>query len=300
MARGDWEAAAGSLRRGVTAVRGMPGQQGLIDELERRLAQADQGIAAATRAAATRELHRVADGVRFLYGSECPAGLDDVAASCRELWDRRKRIVARLQAGDGAPIEPAVRADLFDLAIFYADLQVRLAPAADKADTRAAARGILNQAEALLGPSPVLDRERQLHGGLPTSDRPTVRAPESAWEHYALGRALLRAGDLDRAADEVARAVRAEPQGLWPNYYQGLCSYRQGRYVDAVAAYGVCIGAAPKAAGCYYNRGLAFAALGRADAARADFDQARRLDPTLSGLPEKTDTSAPGSGHPSR
>jgi tetratricopeptide (TPR) repeat protein len=58
-------------------------------------------------------------------------------------------------------------------------------------------------------------------------------------------------------------------------------AYRLGRYERAVTAYSVCIGAAPEAAGCFYNRALAFAALGRTEQAREDFDQALRLDPTL-------------------
>ena len=75
--------------------------------------------------------------------------------------------------------------------------------------------------------------------------------------------------------------MRLQPQGLWPNFYQGLCAYRLGRYERAVTAYSVCIGAAPEAAGCFYHRALAFAALGRTEQAREDFDQALRLDPTL-------------------
>jgi len=72
-----------------------------------------------------------------------------------------------------------------------------------------------------------------------------------------------------------------QPQGLWPNFYQGLCAYRQGRYADAVTAYSVCIGATPQAAGYFYNRALAFVALGRNEDALRDYDQALRLDPTL-------------------
>jgi tetratricopeptide (TPR) repeat protein len=60
-----------------------------------------------------------------------------------------------------------------------------------------------------------------------------------------------------------------------------LCAFRRGRFADAVTAYSVCIGAAPKAAGCFYNRALARAALGRAGKALGDYDQALRLDPTL-------------------
>ena len=113
-----------------------------------------------------------------------------------------------------------------------------------------------------------------------------VPVARSAWEHYALGRSLLRSGELEGAAEELGRAVRLQPQGLWPNFYQALCAYRQGRYEDAVMASSVCIGAAPDAAGCFYNRALALEALGRGAQALQDYDQALRLDPTLAAAPE--------------
>src|SRR2546429_134944 len=53
------------------------------------------------------------------------------------------------------------------------------------------------RAEALSGPSRVLEEERTLPGA------PLPAAPQggegTAWEHYALGRALLRSGQVDRA-----------------------------------------------------------------------------------------------------
>jgi Flp pilus assembly protein TadD len=101
------------------------------------------------------------------------------------------------------------------------------------------------------------------------------------WPHYALARALLRSGDVYRAAAEADRGVRLQPHDLWSNFYHGLCAYRRGRYVDAVTAFRVCIGAKPDAAGGYYNRALAYADLGQTAPARRDFEQTRRLDPTL-------------------
>ena len=74
--------------------------------------------------------------------------------------------------------------------------------------------------------------------------------------------------------------MRLQPQGLWPNFYQGLCASRQGRHADAVTAFSVCIGAAPQAAGCFYNRAVAYTALGRREQARLDYQQAARLDPS--------------------
>ena len=80
-------------------------------------------------------------------------------------------------------------------------------------------------------------------------------------------------GKPDRALEQINQAVRLEPQGLWPNFYQGVCAYRLGRYADAVAAYSVCIGAAPEAVGClFYNRALAFDALGRTEQALDDYE----------------------------
>jgi serine/threonine protein kinase len=261
-AKNEWDAATVTARRGLSAVQGLPFQGELTGDLERLLSRADEGRAAADRTAGAAELHRLADRTRFLYGAEKlpDAGRAALAAGCQTFWDDRHRVVERL-----SPLNPTMRADLYDIAICWADLSGE--PLA-----------VLYQAEALLGPTPVLDQERRLHGGKVESSAIT---PASAWDHYALGRAFLRSGDVDRAAAEVEQAIRLEPQGLWPNFYFGVCGYRRGHFVDAVTAFGVCIGAAPDKAGCYYNRALAFTALGERDAAARDYEQAQRLDANL-------------------
>jgi serine/threonine protein kinase len=286
VAKGEWELAELTLRRGLAAVHGLPFQGELAGDLHRGIDRAEMGRGVADRAATAAELHRLAQRVRFLYGVERlpPAGADELTDGCRRFWNDRDRIVDRLRA-----LNPSVRADLYDVAICWADLQMNMSEAL----------ATLDQAEELLGSSPVLDAERRLHGA-------TIHTlglkPQSAWDHYALGRALLRSGDLDHAAAETEQAMKLEPQGLWPNFYQGVCTYRRGQFVEAASAFGVCIGAAPDAAGCYFNRALAFAALGRREQALRDYDIARRFDPTLyssslnqlrSRPPEKNDTSAP-------
>jgi tetratricopeptide (TPR) repeat protein len=290
MAQGQWQGALRTLQRGHAASWGLPWQNDLARALARQLRRARQGQAAANRAAAADALHQLADRVRFLYGADqlAPEALRELETYCRAFWDKRRRATECLTAAGGGGLEAAVRDDLLDLAIFWADLQVRLAPPEEKEQGRRQALTVLAQAEVLCGPSPVLDEERRIHGGAgalpgtPTAARGGNRSDQgTAWEHYALGRALLRSGELERAAAEVRRAVRMQPQGLWPNFYQGLCAYRQGHYADAITAYSVCIGAAPQAAGCCYNRALAFVALGRTEDALRDFDQALRLDPTL-------------------
>jgi len=279
LARGQAEQAADSARRGLAVAHDLPWRRDLTAALDDLLRQAEAGRAAAARAEAARELHRLADRARLLYGAEQlpPETLQPLAEPCRALWRDVGRVTAHLGA--------AARDDLLDLAIFWADLQVRLAPPGAEADARRQALAVLDEAEVRFGPSPALDAERRRHGAAPTA----AAAPAAAtvWEEYALGRALLRAGDVDGAAAALERAVRRQPQGLWPNFYQGLCAYRRGRYADAVTAYSVCIGAAPEAAGCFYNRALALDALGRHEQAGLDYAEAHRLDPTLRAPPSR-------------
>jgi serine/threonine protein kinase len=277
MAVGQWDDAVRTLRRGLSVARGVPFQGELAGELESGLRRAEQSRAAAGRAAVARKLHELMERVRFLYGRDPfppEAALRRLGARCRALWAERGRVVERLG------LRPPVREDLLDLAVFWADLQVRLAPPDGKEEARREALAVLSEAEALFGPSPVLDAEGRLHGGeSPLPGRGA--APSSAWECCALGRSLLRGGQLDRAAELFEGAVHLQPQEFWANFYRGHCAYRQGRYTDAALSYSVCIGLAPEAPGCFYNRALALAALGKTEEALRDYDRALRLDPTL-------------------
>jgi tetratricopeptide (TPR) repeat protein len=283
LAHGEWDSAIAAYERGLGAAHGLPFYADQADELQRRLRRAEQERTAADAAAAGRQLRSLVDRVRFLYGvgSLSPQALRGLEAHCRALWQGRDRVVQRLDPGGASALEPAHRDDLLDLAIFWADLQVRLAPPAAIAAAHRSALTVLAEAEDLFGPSAVLEEERKLHGAPARPDGAADESPDTAWAHYALGRTLLRSGDLERAAYETERAVRIEPQGLWPNFYRGLCASRLGRYADAGLAYSVCIGAAPEAAVCFCNRGLALAAQGHHEQALLDYDQALRLDPTL-------------------
>jgi len=279
MSKGHYTEAVTSFRRGISLARSVPLQGDLLRELQTQEHLAENARIEAERILAVGELHRLADQVRFLCSGEFlpPEAARRLEACCRTFWANRGVIVGRLDAAAKAASQH-LRDDLLDLAILWADLMVRLAPAAERDSARQEALTVLAQAEALCGPSPVLDQERRLHTG---QGGGVARPPRTAWDHYALGRALLRVGDLRRAAAELERAVRLQPQALWPNFYQGMCAYRLGYYEDAVTAFSVCIGAAPEAAGCFHNRALAHAALGLIDRALDDYDQALRLDPTL-------------------
>jgi eukaryotic-like serine/threonine-protein kinase len=269
------EGAIRALQRGLVAALDVPWQHEVVADLQRTLQQA-------TRAVAARALHQLADRARLLYGVDSlpPEQLRLLQAACASMWAQRDAIVAHLHATDERLIGP--REDLLDLAIFLADLDSRLDSAPNE---RIQQRPlvVLTEAEEMFGPGPVLDAERRRHGDKRAPD--VHLAPRTAWEHYAMGRALLQAGELEVAAKVLNEAVRLQPQGLWPNFYQGLCAYRRGMFADAVTAYSVCVGAAPDAAGCFYNRARAYRALGCEQKAEADYEQALRLDPFLASLP---------------
>jgi tetratricopeptide (TPR) repeat protein len=141
---------------------------------------------------------------------------------------------------------------------------------------------VLDQAEALFGPNCALDAERRGHeaalGITPARARPAP-APRTAREHYAVGRALFRAGDLAAAEARLDRALELQPGALWPTFYKGACAYRRARYEDAVLAFTACAALAPRSGWCYHNRGLAYEALGQPERALSDYDRALRLGP---------------------
>ncbi len=282
MSDGRFAEAENAFRRGLDLTRRLPGGGDLWGKLDEQRRAAEAAREAEERAAAARELHQQAERARFLdVGDVRPSpNAQALDAACRAVWARRADVVALLAAD--SPPDAGPRLDLLDLAIFMGDLRVRLAAPGREAAARQEALALLAEAEATLGPNPALCHERRLHAqalGLPAAGcADPAPAARTAWEHYALGRSWLRAGDPARAADELAEALRLEPHGLWPNFYQGACAYHLGRYEDAVNAFSVCVGAAPDRAEGFYNRALAQAALGHTAQALRDFDQALRLD----------------------
>jgi eukaryotic-like serine/threonine-protein kinase len=183
-----------------------------------------------------------------------------------------------------------LRDDLLDLAVIGSNLRVALEPDPTKAGAaRRASLRLLDEAEALFGAGHVLYRARQVHAnalGLSRMADEAARGasrvpPRTAWEHDAVGRVLLAAGEFAQAEAAFEQALAIEPQDLWPNFHQGVCAFRLGRYQDAVNAFRVCVALAPDRAECFYNRALAHAALCHTIEASRDFARAFALDPTL-------------------
>ncbi|MCI0461235.1 MAG: protein kinase [Gemmataceae bacterium] len=273
-----------TLTRGWSRVAGWPRSEDLGQAFATHLRRV-------RHAQAAQQLHLVTDQLRFLYGAESLSAAEQhhLQACCHQVWDARHQLTQGAEAELESDLEQRLRTDLLDLGIIWTDLQVRLAPAHEADAARREALRVLAEVETQFGPSPVLYRQRQLYaaalGQTELARAAGVRAaelvPQTAWEHYGLGRFLLRSGSLERAVAELDRAVELQPQGFWFRFYQGICAHRLHQYEKAVQAFEVCLALEPTTAACYYNRALARAARGQTDQALQDYSRALQLDAGL-------------------
>lgn len=280
----EYSEAAVTFALGRSRLEFLPGQGDLALEL-------DHQLRVAKRAEAAERLHRLADQFRFLNGLESlpVAARRSLESRCREFWNNRDMIVDELGAELDPELERQIRMDLLDLAILSTDLHISLASEGELDTARREALRVLEESEATFGPSPVLAYKRQAHAealGMSDVARAAARQqaavpPRTAWEHYALGRALLDAGQLEEASAQFDSAIQLEPREFWSSFYRGICAYRLGRYSDAVVDFTACVTMKDDIAGCYFNRAVAYSKLGRTDRALADFDRALQLDSHL-------------------
>lgn len=273
---GDHGEAIRILGRGLAEAEALPGGGDLRADLRRELALAERGRMAG-------ELREVADQIRFRHGVDLPAGEEGsaLAAACSAIWARKGDLLA---AESGAALDPdserRIRSDLLEIVAVWVDLRARLAGPGGAEGARAEALRRLDEAEAAFGESFAIDIRRGHLAGPGASPPPRpARGPRSAWEHYDLGRWLLRAGEVEGAAAEFRRALDARPQDFWPNFYEGLCAFRLGKLDEAAAGFRACIALAPGVAACYYNRALVEEGRGRPAEARRDYSKAIELDP---------------------
>ncbi|MHB1556559.1 MAG: protein kinase domain-containing protein, partial [Isosphaeraceae bacterium] len=295
--------AARALTRGAALIEGLPGAGGLEAQLAdalRRTARLDEAD----------RLHRLVDQLRLAESAADRAvpSAREVEEHCLALWARRHSLLDRRGLPADPQLEEQLRRDLLDVAVIGSYLRVRR-QAGPRAIARAhrASLDLLDEAEALLGPSHVLYLARREHAaalGLSQVANAAARGAESlpprtAWDHDAAGRILLAAGDLAGAQTQFERALELRPQDVWPNFHQGVCAFRRGRYDEALIAFRVCVALAPDRAECYYNRALALAALRQDAKAARDFDHAGALDPNLADA-RRAHPRAGGTTHRSR
>jgi serine/threonine protein kinase/tetratricopeptide (TPR) repeat protein len=250
------------------------------------------------REQAAAELHTLVDLLRFRYGISPPPDDEAVMLYRRgeQVWKRRGLLLTPAPGATPHPrAEQAIRADLLDLAGVLTDLRVHGNADTAPVDAISAAASILHDAERDVGPSPALDRERRAYDELLARSEPTVKTmagttasiraapvPQTAWEHYDLGRSLLRAAEHARAAQEFRQSVALQPEEFWPHFFEAVCAYHLGQYPGALAALDICVALAPRTAECYFDRAKVHEALGQLDAAQRDYTRALELNPRFS------------------
>ncbi len=241
----------------------------------------------ARRGKARDDLHRTVEGLRFVGPVAASASrLERLGPKLRAAW------AARGSLGPTAGADPSDRraaADLLDLALFDADLAVKLADPRAREAAHREALATLDEAATLLGPGLALAEARRSHAealGLKGPAAEAAReaealAPESASEFGSVGLSRLRHGDGAGALDAFGRALDLDPDDFWSLFRRGVAAYGLGRFEDARADFHACVALRPRSADCAYNRALALDALGHPDRALADLDRALALDPTF-------------------
>ena len=273
-----------SFSRGLDLIERIPGSSDLSEKFSEQLRLARRGQAA-------EQLHVLTNQIRLYCGDEGRTlkEVQTLEEHCQKIWNTRGLLVKPVGARLEPALEEQIQADMLDLAILWAELRSRSAPADRVQEVCRDALQLLTEAEKLLGSSIILTRERQAYlekldeapaagGAAPLA---TELVPQTAWEHLYMGRSYLRAAKLTEALAEFERALFLNPQEFWASFYRGQCCYRLKRYQEAVDAFSTCLALTPSSAPCFYNRALAQSARGNTAGALLDYDRALQLDKNL-------------------
>jgi serine/threonine protein kinase len=236
----------------------------------------ERGLATARRAQQAKEVTDIVDAMRLAMHSE-PVDyrtLIVLDVNGKDQWSKRGSLLAHPNAPPDARFDAAVRRELTELALDWADIHMRIAPPGKEDDYRDAARAVLDEARAV-APSP-----RVIDWWLAAELGEDI-AGATGWEWYCLGRTFFRRGDFTRAAAAFEHAVAGEPADYWSNFALGDCALRQSNPRAAVAAFSVCVGQRPQLDVPYVRRGRAYAALGQWEHAIRDLDRALQIRPNV-------------------
>ncbi|MHC5544667.1 hypothetical protein ACYOEI_41070, partial [Singulisphaera rosea] len=199
---GRYDEAMHVLDDGLDDADSLPALSGLSKALREERLRASRGRMA-------KELHSLADPIRYRYGIDLPK--PDVGeilvGQCRSLFERRGLIlpVSNVPALS-EELEERIKRDLVEVAAVWVDFRVGLATPETFDVARRESLRILEQVESTAGPSFAIDLRRQSLGGRPSRD-PRALEPRTAWEFYDQGRHLLRSGRFAPATEAFRRAL---------------------------------------------------------------------------------------------
>jgi serine/threonine protein kinase/Tfp pilus assembly protein PilF len=194
-----------------------------------------------------------------------------------------------------------VRDGLYELLVILADAEADVPREPDQTDEDHAAAAMAGSRRALR----ILDRARRL--GIRTRshhlrcagcleqcgdtaaaerERALARAfePTRASDFFLAGIELLRRGELAGAADQLERALRADPGHFWAQFYLASCKLRMHLPAEAKAHLTAALGRRPGFLWGHLLRGVAHDELKDYDAAEADFRAAEAIDAKEAGI----------------
>jgi len=267
----QYNAAIEQLETGLNSARWLPWQAELQQLLKNRLELAKRARLTQTLASVVEQL-RFADSMPEVSEPE----LKRLDAACRDIWQARSAIVAFEKDQTNATIVARLSTELLDLAMLWARVQVRLGDN----DSQARVTKILGEAEALFGSRDILAFAHRAYA----PDHPDhlglaydARELQTGWQRLAVGRLLYQNDELAAAEEQFAAAIRLDPAAFWPNFYLTLCTYRQGKFAEALQSAYACVALQPTRPESFYNRALCEQSLGNSEKALADFDTALQL-----------------------
>lgn len=102
---------------------------------------------------------------------------------------------------------------------------------------------------------------------------------EEVMEHYKLGVEAFKAGDLDKAIEELEVATQQDHQNHKAFSYLGAAYASKERYNAAIGAFKTAEQIAPKVASIHYNIAQAYEASGISSEAEFEYERALEIDP---------------------
>lgn len=108
----------------------------------------------------------------------------------------------------------------------------------------------------------------------------------SATEHFRLGVEAYKAGDCDKAIEELEAATHQDPQNYKAFNYLGAACAAKGRYNAAIGAFKAAEQIAPGIASTHYNIAQAYEADGLLSEAEYEYEKAIQADPSYTKAQE--------------
>jgi tetratricopeptide (TPR) repeat protein len=103
--------------------------------------------------------------------------------------------------------------------------------------------------------------------------------PATALDYFLLGEELFRQQEAARAAGHFEKVLGLQPGHFWARYFLALCRLDQKKYAEALDSLSACLDKRPDFVWGYALRGFAYAELGAAGPAEADYQTALATQP---------------------